>query len=134
MGRSAKFGRVGKTKKERDQIKVTMNSRITKPTTPSAKSNRKTPSEPTQSPAVAAAAAALKAVANPRPAAKKTKEVPPPAPPAKASTTAEVEMGDATSAAVPDKSYILKGRVDYVSLMNSRRSAKTLKEVKDLRK
>ncbi|TPX69043.1 hypothetical protein SpCBS45565_g02641 [Spizellomyces sp. 'palustris'] len=123
MGKSAKFGRAGKTKKERDQIKIAKNSRITKSSTTSS------------------TAANISATINQEVIQQSTNKTSPKLP----QTTAKpkhstkdpdgdvVMSGSETDRKIQPKGkrYILEGRVDYVSLMNSRRSAKALLHTKD---
>ncbi|KAJ3183850.1 hypothetical protein HDU87_005966 [Geranomyces variabilis] len=126
MGRSAKFNRVGKTKKERDAIKITMNSRISKKPASGPSAARKS---------ATASTTAVPTAANKLPARKGgVSET------GGSSRKTDTAMeGVATAAdkaaieAAPAKKHILSGRVDYVSLMNSRRSAKALKELKEMK-
>ncbi|KAJ3040119.1 hypothetical protein HDV00_011443 [Rhizophlyctis rosea] len=113
MGKSAKFHKIGQTKKERDQIKIAKNSRVTKPDAPTSSKVKK----------------ALKAQGAPKPAAAKSiikkSQVKP------KEADGDVQMGNTSagpSAPSQPKKHVLDGRVDYVSLMSSRRSGAQLKK------
>ncbi|KAJ3291360.1 hypothetical protein HK104_006155 [Borealophlyctis nickersoniae] len=118
MGKSAKVGRIGKTKKERDALKIAKNSGVIK-----------TIHDPAQTSATSKKSAA-RDVAKSTPASATVK-----------SSTAkkqqqydgDIEMGGiAKSTQRQQKKHILEGRVDYVSLMNSRKSGAQMKKITKL--
>ncbi|KAI8592904.1 hypothetical protein BDZ88DRAFT_436471 [Geranomyces variabilis] len=126
MGRSAKFNRVGKTKKERDAIKITMNSRISKKPASGPTATRKSAtSSSTAVPTAANKLAARKGGVNAGIGSSRKSDTAM----AGVITTADKTATEAT----PEKKHVLSGRVDYVSLMNSRRSAKALKELQAMK-
>ncbi|KAJ3160338.1 hypothetical protein HDU86_000672 [Geranomyces michiganensis] len=124
MGRSAKFNRVGKTKKERDAIKITMNSRISKKPAsgPNAATRKPAIASSIAVPTAANKLAARKDGANGSGAGKQP-----------VNNTAMSGVSSDKEQPPKEHKHILSGRVDYVSLMNSRRSAKALKELKEMK-
>ncbi|KAJ3174180.1 hypothetical protein HDU88_000148 [Geranomyces variabilis] len=129
MGRSAKFNRVGKTKKERDAIKITMNSHISKKPANGPTTTRKSATSSSNAvPTAANKLAARKSGVNAGVGGSRKSDT------AMAGVITTATTADKTATeATPEKKHILSGRVDYVSLMNSRRSAKALKELQAMK-